>query len=221
MSAAIRVLASRLKWYALIQVVTRSSEIGYEIAFGRSGYNVPDDSWSSNRWFAFLCEATLSPAAGVGYLVTFLFMQPTAWETLHGMICCIASRSREEDKREVASKISNPILVRVGGAEVEYDSRSTSDSFSRHNFQPSVESVSSTSSRPVGGIFTNDLPSITSQSITTNASSRLLYEEENIVIALRALDDDQLIATIVIGGRHDEIPGATTSTTEPTSHNVL
>jgi len=230
MSAAIRVLASRLKWYALIQVVTRSSEIGYEVAFGRNGYNVPDDSWSSSRWFAFLCEATLSPAAGVGYLVTFLFMQPTAWETLHDLIFCISSRSGEEDnysssaafatpgrdKRVVASKTSTPILVRVGGAEVEYDSRSTSDSFSPHNFQPSAESVSSDSSRPVGGIFTNDLPSVTSQSISTNASSRLL-EEDNIMNALRSLDDDQLIATIVTGGGHDEIPGATTST----SHNML
>jgi len=237
MVAAVRVLASRLKWYAVIQVVTRSTEIGYEIAFGRHGYNTPSDAWSLARWFAFLFEAALAPAAGVGYLVCFLTMQPAAWDTLRTLFCrcCKGGRTREEGfsgESVMGSAATTAggsggsglykktsVVVRVGGAVVEYDARAASvdappDSFSVKFAAENSTGSASSSAYGSGSTSLSSRPASASVSTlsmftTSTSDQRLrLLEEEAVEARLRALDDDELVETIVGGGDppRDEIP---------------
>jgi len=150
MSMAIRVLASRLKYYSLVQIFTRTPEIVYELVYNSRGYSTPDNSWGTSRWAAFFVEAILTPAGGTGFCLIFLVMQPTAWSTLLKLTkyCCFcassasslassSSSSTLSPPRGQASHLHGPtvgppsisttssdrprLTVRVGGALVPYD----------------------------------------------------------------------------------------------------
>lgn len=199
---AVRVLASRLKYYALVQIVTRSTEASYELLFSLHGVSQPDDSWSRGRWAAYIAEAILCPAAGVGFLYIFLRMQPAAWESAREILqtarryacCCCglgqsAGKGGEEGPSSPQPSFSPPSALGV--------------SFSLSSAPPSASPSFSFPS------FLSFRASLSTQALDPHAL-RLLQEEaaqdEATMRQLRGLDDDELMAAIACETEADPIP---------------
>jgi hypothetical protein len=90
----VRVIANRMKYYPIVQVITRLGVAWYEYKYGHN-YSYSPDISTSEKIALFLYVTTL-PAAGLGYFVIFMSMSPGAWTTLkkdllHPLInnCCI------------------------------------------------------------------------------------------------------------------------------------
>ncbi len=77
----VRVLASRLKYYPIVQIVTRVGAAWYEAAYG---YNTEsfDNNMNATQKTSFLLYAVCVPSAGLGYFLIFLLVQPKALAVL-------------------------------------------------------------------------------------------------------------------------------------------
>jgi hypothetical protein len=82
-------MCGRLQYYCLVQIISRLGATWYQIQYGfRGTIEQPNGSVEA---IAFAFELLLSPSAGVGYLIVFLFMQPEASFYLYELgqqLCC-------------------------------------------------------------------------------------------------------------------------------------
>lgn len=76
-TSLIGVLVSRFKYYPACQAITRAGASWYEILFG-FGDNFASQFYSTTGLISFACSALLTPLAGIGYFLIFLYMQPNA-----------------------------------------------------------------------------------------------------------------------------------------------
>ena len=232
MSCAIRVLASRLKYYSLVQILTRTPEIVFELAYNSREYSTPTNGWGTSRWAAFFIEAILTPSGGTGFLFVFLKMQPTAWSTFQKLTkyCCYWESSSSH--RGQAAHYHGPLVgppsistttsdrprlaVRVGGAVVDYDPNN------RSICAPSAEAAAlsaaasgslhaSGSGGSVRGSSSSYSLSISSwaSGFTDRNNRRLLSDDEVAKARLEELDDDSLLAVVETGLTADNIPAPT------------
>ncbi len=74
----VRVLASRIKYYPIVQIVTRAGAAWYEFAYG-----FETDSYSQHmsatQQVSLYFYASCVPSAGIGYFLVFLIVQPAAF----------------------------------------------------------------------------------------------------------------------------------------------
>ena len=84
---ALIALSSRMKFYSIVQTISRSGAAYYEAVYGYSGYT---GQGSNSQFVAAIFFALLNPTASIGYLFVFLLMQPRAYITLesYGCYCC-------------------------------------------------------------------------------------------------------------------------------------
>lgn len=88
--AAMFVLSQRMIYYPLLQCVSRLGAAIYEPLYG---YEPFPGHTGTLQFSLALLYALLSPAAGIGYLIIFLVMQPRAFETFKKL--CIGSKTRQ------------------------------------------------------------------------------------------------------------------------------
>jgi len=81
--AAIQLLASRLKYYPLIQLLSRSAYTWYELQFG---FTFNPATETANQYAAQCLVALITPSGAVGYFIVFLCMQPYAWKYLYSRV---------------------------------------------------------------------------------------------------------------------------------------
>jgi hypothetical protein len=72
------VLSMRLIYYCIVQTVTRIGASWYQLQYG-FGHTFNDENASAVKKAAYLSEYILTPSAGMGYLMVFLYLQPDAW----------------------------------------------------------------------------------------------------------------------------------------------
>lgn len=193
---AVRVLASRLKYYSLVQISTRSTEVAYELVFSERGVSAPDDSWSDGRWASFLFEALLCPAAGVGFLFIFLRMQPAARESARE-ICQAVARwarccKREDEMEGMEAKRE------AGGPSGGGGSSSRSSSQPSHPLPSPPPSASPSFSLPSLSPFRASLssPPPPHDPHTLRLLEQEAARDEATLRQLRSMDDDELMAAV-------------------------
>jgi hypothetical protein len=117
----VRVLASRIKYYPIVQIVSRAGAAWYELAYG-----FDTDSYSADLsltqtislYFYGICV----PTAGIGYFLVFLIVQPAAYEHLmkafrhvyRRVFCCTCCY--DDDSRNTQSRDSFSTPVLFGGS---------------------------------------------------------------------------------------------------------
>ena len=76
----IAALSSRMILYPVIQVVTRLGAVWMELGYPESSANENDDTLQDdpNKVTALTLYSIFGPAAGIGFFVVFIFMQPKA-----------------------------------------------------------------------------------------------------------------------------------------------
>lgn len=77
----IRVLSSRLKYYPIVQIITRSGAMWYQLQYGDNWNNV-GDTGSFLQILSLCFYSVCLPSAGFGYFIVFLIVQPTAYRHL-------------------------------------------------------------------------------------------------------------------------------------------
>jgi hypothetical protein len=90
--SAITELTSRLKHYVVVQTVTRIGATWYQLQYG-FGSTYDSNEATTMQTVSVFFELILTPAAGVGYLVVFLCIQPEAWNRLKSACCCCCYQS--------------------------------------------------------------------------------------------------------------------------------
>ncbi len=93
---AIVELTSRLKYYSFVLIISRLFSSWYELQYNFDSSNEHPSTASNLQNFVFIMHYTLTPSAGIGYLVVFLVFQPTARSKLNDMIfgtCMLAKSS--------------------------------------------------------------------------------------------------------------------------------
>ena len=73
----VRVLASRLKYYPIVQIITRIGAAWYEAVYGYDTESF-DNHMDVTQKISFFLYAVFVPSAGFGYFVIFLLVQPKA-----------------------------------------------------------------------------------------------------------------------------------------------
>jgi hypothetical protein len=76
---AIQVLVDRLKYYPIVQIISRIGPSWYEIEYG---YNFTATDISLTRCISDISVSILAPVAAIGYFAIFLLMQPKAYQFL-------------------------------------------------------------------------------------------------------------------------------------------
>jgi hypothetical protein len=77
------VLSMRLVYYCVVQTITRLSSTWYQLQYGfGSADKYEADKSTSLETAIYLSEFIFSPAAGIGYLLVFLHIQPDALDEL-------------------------------------------------------------------------------------------------------------------------------------------
>ena len=120
------VLAMRLQYYCIVQTVTRIGASWYQLQYGAEPTY---DSSNPNiiKAIAIITQFILTPAAGIGYLLVFLRIQPEAWSVFlilcrHWYICCCCqSRLQDFKKGEV---VMNAFNMGMGNSS-SYESNGT------------------------------------------------------------------------------------------------
>ena len=77
----VRVLASRIKYYPIVQIVTRIGAAWYEYAYGFETDSF-SEHMSATQQVALYFYAACVPSAGIGYFLVFLAVQPAAYDHL-------------------------------------------------------------------------------------------------------------------------------------------
>lgn len=95
---AITLLASRLKYYPLIQMISRSAYTWYELQFGFT-FNPAQET--TNQYIAQCLVALVTPSGAIGYFLVFLYMQPYAWKYF-------LSRLRNFSRYEKPTSVASP-----------------------------------------------------------------------------------------------------------------
>jgi hypothetical protein len=132
----IYVLAMRLIYYCLVQTVTRLGASWYQLQYGY-GHNFHHESASLTQTIAYLLEFILTPAAGIGYLIVFLAIQPEAQRILWRWCDCWKNSRQSKEGRMSSQNEELTVGLTVGGEESE-EKRSED----RHLFLPSTSSNS-------------------------------------------------------------------------------
>ncbi len=74
----IRVLSSRLKYYPIVQIITRSGAMWYQLQYGDRWNNV-GDTGAFMQILSLCFYSVCLPSAGLGYFIVFLIVQPSAY----------------------------------------------------------------------------------------------------------------------------------------------
>ena len=76
----VTVLAGRLKWYPIVQTISRAGASWYELVYGFETQGYSDGG--PTHVAALVCYAVLTPLAGIGFFAIFLLMQRDGYELL-------------------------------------------------------------------------------------------------------------------------------------------
>eukprot|EP01034_Spumella_vulgaris_P039812 gene39812-49200_t len=108
----VRVLASRIKYYPIVQIVSRAGAAWYEFAYGFDTDSYSSDM-STTQTIALYFYGMCVPTAGIGYFLVFLIVQPAAYLHL----------------KKATSKLYLRLICACGNGD-EFRSQSRGDSFS-------------------------------------------------------------------------------------------
>jgi hypothetical protein len=118
--SAICILAKRMMYYPIVQAISRSGAFWYEVEYGWDF----DPAAVTRQQFACQCYlAVVTPAAGVGYCVIYILMQPQAYQTLMGWLRGRTGPEVGEWSNPVGHGVDNPLR-----SEVSMTSRGTGSS---------------------------------------------------------------------------------------------
>lgn len=135
----VRVLASRIKYYPVVQIVARAGAAWYEFAYGFETDSYSRKHMGTTQTVALFFYALCVPTAGIGYFLVFLKVQPAAYTHLSARLrqlavwvmacfcfCCVDAddwRRRSRDDSISAGVFVPPSkadhrqpLLSVGGA---------------------------------------------------------------------------------------------------------
>ncbi len=187
----VRVLASRLKYYPIVQVVTRVGAAWYEAAYGFDTQTF-DDKMGVKQQVSLYFYAICVPSAGLGYFLVFLWVQPRALALLKRRLkewgCCTSCLGEVPD---VAAETHQHHETTVMPSE-QQQQLELRESDHSHDISRRVESrVESTVSSSYKG----------SKDISRSDSTALLSFLED-------LDEDELAERIDIKYSHLTVPPA-------------
>ncbi len=78
----VRVLASRIKYYPIVQIVSRAGAAWYEFAYGFTSDSYSKRDMSPTQTISLYFYGICVPTAGIGYFIVFLIVQPAAYQHL-------------------------------------------------------------------------------------------------------------------------------------------
>ncbi len=84
---ALRMLASRIKYYPLVQIVSRIPAIAYHLLYGFDSITYEHQT-DPSRFVSLVFYALFVPGAGIGYFFVFLTMKPVAYRKLLSLFGC-------------------------------------------------------------------------------------------------------------------------------------
>lgn len=138
----VRELASRIKYYPIVQIISRAGAAWYELAYGFDTDSYSKRDMGVTQAVSLFFFAICVPTAGIGYFMVFLKVQPAAYHHLCGRCsdlrdrivrtfcgCCVETddwrrRSREDSVSSsiVLGKMSQPLMSMGtgGGSVVDY-----------------------------------------------------------------------------------------------------
>jgi hypothetical protein len=98
----VRLLASRMKYYPILQAITRFPLSFYQFHYGYDVEDYDSSGASAGKKFALVLSSICTPFLGIGFFIIFLEMQPLAskkFRSLMSMIfpCCITADDDQED----------------------------------------------------------------------------------------------------------------------------
>lgn len=101
----VQVLASRIRFYPIIQFVTRLMTSIYELRYGSELQNITGVQNVKQKVLLCIASTTL-PLTGLGFFIIFLNMQPLAQERLYaslwGLISCRRPRDGSEEQQSAS-----------------------------------------------------------------------------------------------------------------------
>ena len=98
-------LTWRLIWYPVIQVVSRLGVAPYNFAYGESIDNFPESAGPTQRFLLFL-NVLLTPLAGIGAFLVFLYTQRGAIQELKRLLLCHCTIQAQPLNKELSTQKS-------------------------------------------------------------------------------------------------------------------
>ena len=108
-------LTSRLKYYPIVQMVTRIWPSIYELTYGNALDHASFSTGTASSDAEIISYGIMLPSAGIGFFFVFLAVQPLArvhWDELKASCCCQQLKKGPEDiySRDSASvSVDNPL----------------------------------------------------------------------------------------------------------------
>lgn len=149
---ALNLLAIRMLYYPIVQVLSRSVISWYELENATS-FNYT--SCSENICIALLIAVLLNPAASYGYLITFLIMQPRAKACFQSMFLCgmfPPSKTTRSPTSDMASAVENAIAAGDRTTGVRASSMGPQDIYS-DDFGLPARTLAANSITPFSGVL--------------------------------------------------------------------
>jgi hypothetical protein len=104
-------LASRLKYYPIVQVITRVWPSIYEFKYGNSLAHAAYNTTTPSSDAEFLFYTIFLPSAGIGYFLVFLKVQPLAYELFMRRCCCQRRRPSQDNFNQSLTSYQDPYLT--------------------------------------------------------------------------------------------------------------
>jgi hypothetical protein len=101
--APLQTLAARMKYYPIVQILSRAWPTYYEVTYGFS--KLHNKVYATNNALeiaSLYLFAIFLPIAGIGYFIVFLAMQPLAWYNLKFMFGCAKPTKNNSQRRGVS-----------------------------------------------------------------------------------------------------------------------
>ena len=156
-------LLMKLIWYPLVQCVTRLGISSYDLTYDSDISNFPENANATQTALAYM-YVLLGPAAGVGTMLIFLYVQADAASELKNMLCCNCHfQNREISNETTQTKPSFFSHRGYGGGDHSRDPSTSAgtakyshSTYSRYT-QSSGSSVNGDSRNPSVSSYTNSL----------------------------------------------------------------